>query len=73
MEEAGAVAGDRIAKGSTRAARAAERSLTAGDLLIIGLPGPDLDAEAQALLEEVRPLGVILFRRNILRSPSSAT
>jgi beta-N-acetylhexosaminidase len=41
------------------------RPLTAGDLLIIGLPGPDFDAEAQALLEEVRPLGVILFRRNI--------
>jgi beta-N-acetylhexosaminidase len=40
-------------------------ALTAGDLLIIGLPGPELDAEAEALLDEVRPLGVILFRRNI--------
>src|SRR6185369_7042184 len=37
----------------------------AGKLLIIGLPGPVLDAEAEALLAEVRPLGVILFRRNI--------
>jgi beta-N-acetylhexosaminidase len=41
------------------------KGLTAGDLLIIGLPGPELDAEAEALLNEVRPLGVILFRRNI--------
>lgn len=40
-------------------------SVQAGDLLIIGLPGPDLDEEARALLEEIRPLGVILFRRNI--------
>lgn len=37
----------------------------AGSLLIIGLPGPELDAEASRLLDEVRPLGVILFRRNI--------
>jgi beta-N-acetylhexosaminidase len=42
------------------------RPVTAGDLLIIGLPGPELDAEARALLDEVRPLGVILFRRNIV-------
>jgi len=38
---------------------------SAGDLLIIGLPGPNLDAEAAALLDDIRPLGVILFRRNI--------
>jgi len=37
----------------------------AGKLLIIGLPGPTLDAEAAALLDEIDPLGVILFRRNI--------
>lgn len=37
----------------------------AGSLLIIGLPGPELDAEAERLLAEVQPLGVILFRRNI--------
>ncbi|MFN2377986.1 MAG: beta-N-acetylhexosaminidase [Candidatus Binatia bacterium] len=37
-----------------------------GDMLIIGLPGPELDEEALALLREIRPLGVILFRRNIV-------
>ena len=37
----------------------------AGRLLIIGLPGPELDAEAERLLREVDPLGVVLFRRNI--------
>jgi beta-N-acetylhexosaminidase len=42
-----------------------ERPVTAGDLLLIGLPGPELDADSRALLDEVRPLGVILFRRNI--------
>ena len=40
-------------------------AVAAGSLLIIGLPGPDLDAETRALLDEVAPLGVILFRRNI--------
>ncbi len=45
--------------------RPAGAELTAGDLLIIGLPSPELDPEAEALLDEVRPLGVILFRRNI--------
>ncbi|MFN2426606.1 MAG: beta-N-acetylhexosaminidase [Candidatus Binatia bacterium] len=42
------------------------RPVTAGDLLIIGLPGPALDAEAEALLSETQPLGVVLFRRNII-------
>lgn len=41
------------------------KPVTAGDLLIIGLPGPELDAEAEALLRDVNPLGIILFRRNI--------
>src|SRR5918999_4205996 len=36
-----------------------------GQLLFIGLPGPELDAEARALLEEVRPGGVIIFGRNV--------
>src|SRR5215216_1259618 len=36
-----------------------------GQLLFIGLPGPELDAEAQALLEEVRPGGLIIFGRNV--------
>jgi beta-N-acetylhexosaminidase len=46
-------------------AAAAKAGISAGDLLIIGLPGPTLDAEAASLMAEVRPLGVILFRRNI--------
>src|SRR5918997_226081 len=36
-----------------------------GQLLFIGLPGPELDAEARALLEEVRPGAVIIFGRNV--------
>ncbi len=37
----------------------------AGGLLIVGLPGPELDAESAALLREVRPGGVILFKHNV--------
>lgn len=40
-----------------------------GQLLFIGLPGPAIDADTRALLEEVRPGGVILFDRN-LESPA---
>ena len=36
-----------------------------GQLLFIGLPGPELDEEARSLLEEVRPGGVIIFGRNV--------
>src|ERR671927_453518 len=36
-----------------------------GQLLFIGLPGTELDAEARALLEEVKPGGVIIFGRNV--------
>ena len=36
-----------------------------GQLLFIGLPGTDLDADARALLEEVKPGGVIVFGRNV--------
>jgi len=36
-----------------------------GQLLFIGLPGPELDAEARALVEHVRPGGVIIFGRNV--------
>src|SRR5215210_8326326 len=36
-----------------------------GQLLFIGLPGAELDAEARALLEEVKPGGVIIFGRNV--------
>ena len=36
-----------------------------GQLLYIGLPGAEFDAEARALLEEVSPGGVIIFGRNV--------
>jgi beta-N-acetylhexosaminidase len=36
-----------------------------GQLLFIGLPGTELDAEARALVEEVSPGGVIVFGRNV--------
>jgi beta-N-acetylhexosaminidase len=36
-----------------------------GQLLFIGLPGVELDDEARALLEEVKPGGVIIFGRNV--------
>src|SRR6476661_2655505 len=36
-----------------------------GQFLFIGLPGPELDAEARALLQEVQPGGVIIFGRNV--------
>src|SRR5919107_1542773 len=36
-----------------------------GQLLFIGLPGTDLDAGARALLDEVKPGGVIIFGRNV--------
>src|SRR5919107_1550588 len=36
-----------------------------GQLLFIGLPGTELDAEARALVEEISPGGVIVFGRNV--------
>src|ERR671938_1601355 len=36
-----------------------------GQLLYIGLPGAELDAEARALVEYVYPGGVIIFGRNV--------
>src|SRR3954469_7180264 len=36
-----------------------------GQLFYIGLPGPELDADARALITEVNPGGVILFGRNV--------
>ncbi|MDX6446998.1 MAG: beta-N-acetylhexosaminidase [Blastocatellia bacterium] len=36
-----------------------------GQFFFIGLPGPDLDDEARALIEEINPGGIILFGRNI--------
>ncbi len=37
-----------------------------GQLLYIGLPGTEFDAEARALVEEVQPGGVIIFGRNVV-------
>jgi beta-N-acetylhexosaminidase len=36
-----------------------------GQLLFIGLPGTELDAEARALVEQITPGGVIIFGRNV--------
>src|SRR5215216_6843796 len=36
-----------------------------GQFLFIGLPGPELDAEARSLIEEIKPGGVIIFGRNV--------
>jgi len=36
-----------------------------GQLLYIGLPGPELDADARSLVEYVMPGGVIIFGRNV--------
>ena len=36
-----------------------------GQLLFIGLPGTELDAETRALVSDVKPGGVIIFGRNV--------
>src|ERR1700678_1016716 len=36
-----------------------------GQLLLTGVPGPELDAESGALYREIQPGGFILFGRNI--------
>jgi len=36
-----------------------------GQFLFIGLPGTEFDAEARALVEEIKPGGVIIFGRNV--------
>ncbi|MGH9915998.1 MAG: glycoside hydrolase family 3 N-terminal domain-containing protein [Pyrinomonadaceae bacterium] len=36
-----------------------------GQLLFIGIPGPELDDETISLINEVNPSGVVLFTRNI--------
>ena len=38
-----------------------------GQFLYIGLPGTELDAATRALIEEVKPGGVIIFGRNVAR------
>jgi beta-N-acetylhexosaminidase len=37
-----------------------------GQFFFIGLPGPELDSEARALIDEVKPGGVIIFGRNVV-------
>lgn len=37
----------------------------AGDVLMVGLPGPDLDSDSREALEGIAPSGVVLFRRNL--------
>ena len=41
----------------------------AGQLIIVGLEGPDMSALERALLTLIRPSGLILFRRNIEQAP----
>ena len=36
-----------------------------GQFFFIGLPGPELDEDARALIEEIKPGGIILFGRNV--------
>ncbi|HEV8429993.1 MAG TPA: glycoside hydrolase family 3 N-terminal domain-containing protein [Pyrinomonadaceae bacterium] len=36
-----------------------------GQFLFIGLPGTEFDAETRALIEEVKPGGIIIFGRNV--------
>jgi len=38
---------------------------TVGQLFMVGIPGPTLDAASRAFLEEFTPGGVILFKRNV--------
>jgi beta-N-acetylhexosaminidase len=42
--------------------------LSPGQLLLVGLPGPELDSKTAAILRRVQPGGFILFTRNI-RTP----
>ena len=39
--------------------------IRAGRRLWVGIPAPTIDSETRDLLEEIKPGGVILFRRNI--------
>ncbi len=44
---------------------ATEAAAEAGKLLVVGFEAPELDAETRDLLDEVAPLGTILFARNM--------
>jgi len=43
-----------------------DRKVRAGQRMVIGLPGPDVDTDTRKLVAEVRPAGFVLFGRNIL-------
>src|SRR5262249_28260990 len=43
-----------------------------GQFLFIGLPGTELDADSRALVEEIKPGGVIIFGRNVAGRNNSA-
>ena len=40
-----------------------------GQFFYIGLPGTEIDAETRALLEEIKPGGIIIFGRNVESAP----
>jgi len=66
---AGKVAGGTAGAGATRAAAAAGAASAdigaVGEHFLIGLrPSPTLDARDRALLEDLRPAGVVLFKSN---------
>lgn len=42
-----------------------DRDAAIGRLLVVGIPGPELDAATRDALEELRVGGVILFKRNV--------
>ena len=44
--------------------RVQDRLSQLGHLFMVGIPQPTLDNETRALLQELRPSGIILFRRN---------
>ena len=44
-----------------------------GQLFMIGLPGPELDDAAKALVDEIRPGGYCLFARNIREAEQTRT
>lgn len=46
-----------------------ERRIDPGQLLMVGIPGPTIDAATRRRLLELRAAGVILFRRNV-RTPA---
>jgi beta-N-acetylhexosaminidase len=44
-----------------------------GELMLVGLPGSELDEGSRSLLERIRPSGVILFAHNLPAAAAGAT